>query len=397
MANASRKAKRWSYSAGEWGVNRVRVFDRGSKGIYREFFETIPEAGDKRRRVRMALGHADRERAKVKADEVALAFRRQEPVRPAEPTLEMLIDMYEREVSARKGPEKRRHDASCAEMFKRFFGADRKVKTLTRLEWDRFIASRRLGIIAPAKAGKGREVGDRAIAYDLKYLLAVLNWATMVGDGTSGVLLGRNPLKGLPLPSEDNPQRPVITAEQYKALRKAAPKVGKIVEVLLVVTHESGHRIGSIRQLRWSDINLRRKRIEWRPENDKIGFGHTTPLTNAAVAVLRQWQRTQPAIGNAWVFPAPKDPSQPCSRHFVRDLWEQLAEAAKLPKGKRLGWHSLRRKFASELKATPLCDLAQLGGWKDVQTLLTCYITPDEATQRAALAQRKTLYARGLA
>ncbi len=305
--------------------------------------------------------------------------------------------MYEREVSARKSESKRRHDASCAEMFRRCFGTDRKVKTLTRLEWDRFIAGRRVGTIAPAKARKGHQVGERAIAYDLKDLLAVLNWATVIGDGAGGVLLERNPLKGLPLPSEDNPQRSVITAEQYKALRKAAPKVGQLVEVLLVVTHESGHRIGSVRQLRWTDVDLKRRMIEWRPENDKIGFGHTTPLTNAAVAALKRWQRAQPAIGATWVFPAPGNSSQPCSRHYVRDLWERLADKAKLPKGKRLGWHSLRRKFASELKATPLRDLAQLGGWKDVQTLLTCYITPDEATQRAALAQRKTLYARGLA
>ena len=53
-----------------------------------------------------------------------------------------------------------------------------------------------------------------------------------------------------------------------------------------------------------------------------------------------------------------------------------------------LGWHSLRRKFATELKATPLKDLCYLGGWKDPQTVLKCYQRPDEETMRTALASR---------
>ena len=51
------------------------------------------------------------------------------------------------------------------------------------------------------------------------------------------------------------------------------------------------------------------------------------------------------------------------------------------------GWHSLRRQFATELKHTPLKDLCALGGWKDYQTLLTCYQHPDAVTMRAALEQ----------
>lgn len=172
--------------------------------------------------------------------------------------------------------------------------------------------------------------------------------------------------------------------------------MGRHVDLLLVLAHETGHRIGSVRQLRWSDVDLERKAIVWRRENDKIGFGHTTPLTDIAVAALKAVREAEEATGERWIFPAPEDESQPYSRHLVRDYWERMAKAAKLPKGQRLGWHSLRRKFASELKATPLRDLAQLGGWKCAQTILTCYIAPDEATQRAALEQRKSLHAGGL-
>lgn len=396
MANATKRKKGWSYSTGEWGANRVRAYDRGTKGIFLEFYESESGVIGGRKRVRMTLGHSDREAAKTKADEIALAFRRHEVIRPPELTLSTLFDNYEREVSKEKGESKRKHDERCAEMFLRFLGAKRNPRTLSRLEWDRFIADRRRGTIAPGKVKKACKVGERVIAYDLKWLLSVLNWATMAGDGRGGVMLDRNPLKGLPLPKEESPRRSVVTAEQYTELLKAAKAMGRHVDLLLVLAHETGHRIGSVRQLRWSDVDLERKAIVWRRENDKIGFGHTTPLTDIAVAALKAVQDAEQSTGERWIFPAPGDESRPYSRNLARDYWERMAKAAKLPKGQRLGWHSLRRKFASELKATPLRDLAHLGGWKCAQTILTCYIAPDEATQRAALEQRKSLHAGGL-
>ena len=60
-----------------------------------------------------------------------------------------------------------------------------------------------------------------------------------------------------------------------------------------------------------------------------------------------------------------------------------------------LGRHSLRRKFATELKHTPLKDLCYLGGWKEPQTVLKCYQRPDESTMREALEGRKPLKALG--
>jgi len=48
----------------------------------------------------------------------------------------------------------------------------------------------------------------------------------------------------------------------------------------------------------------------------------------------------------------------------------------------------LRRKFATDLKHEPLADLCSLGGWKDHNTILKCYMRPDEVTMRGALARR---------
>jgi len=72
----------------------------------------------------------------------------------------------------------------------------------------------------------------------------------------------------------------------------------------------------------------------------------------------------------------------------VFNLWKRIAAKADLPSGQRFGWHSLRRKFATELRNTNLRDLCDLGGWKSIQTLLSCYVRPDEDSQRTALEER---------
>ena len=54
----------------------------------------------------------------------------------------------------------------------------------------------------------------------------------------------------------------------------------------------------------------------------------------------------------------------------------------------RRGWHSLRRKFASDYMDQPLKVLCELGGWKNAQTVLTCYQRADQRRLRKALEHR---------
>jgi len=385
-------AKGWSYIAGEKGATRVRVFDRGGRGLYLEYWDRPAGPRGPRQRVRQALGHTDRERAKEQAEALALAFRRQEGAPRAPITLGALFASYLTEVTPEKERTSRQHDARCAEMFCRYFGAERRPLTLSRREWDRFIADRRAGRVAPKGVELGKPVGARIIAYDLLTLRAVLNWATVAGDGEGGVLLERNPLKDLPLPRTESPARKVLTAEQYQALRVAACRFrNPRVLAFLVLAHETGHRAASIRQLRWSDVDLDRKTVRWRAEADKLGYEHTTPLTGEAVAALVAYQRHTQAIGDVWVFPSERGGAGPLTKDGASHLWKRLAAKAGLPAGQRYGWHSCRRKFATELKQTNLKDLCALGGWKATQTLLTCYVAPDQATQREALATRREL------
>ena len=56
---------------------------------------------------------------------------------------------------------------------------------------------------AVAGAPLGMPIGDRQIPHDLKFISAVLRWATMAGDGAGGVLLDRNPCSGFPMGVND--------------------------------------------------------------------------------------------------------------------------------------------------------------------------------------------------
>ncbi len=188
----------------------------------------------------------------------------------------------------------------------------------------------------------------------------------------------------------------MLVAEAFEKMLAVAPKVSPLCPLLLMTVHETGHRVGAVLQLRWSDLDLDNARVRWRAESDKLRSAHETPLSAAAVEWLKRARRERAHLGDGWVFPAPERSWQPVSRHRARTWWNRLESLSGIAPEPGRGWHSLRRKFATELKNTPLRDLAQLGGWKSAQTILKCYQRADDVTLRAALASRGSLTAAGL-
>ena len=392
MANS--RTRSWSWTTGEKGKNRVRLYDRGPRGITLDTFVRDPLTGAMTRK-RLALGRVDRETAKRKAEDLARTLRTTGRIKAEELTLGQLFDSYEREVTPGKGDHAQKHDQRALAMMRRYFGAHRLVSALDRRDWDGFIRDRQSGKIRPGKDRRRPVTGPRVVEQDLRLLNAVFNWARLVRDASGARLVADNPFAGFQVPRQENPRRPILTHDEFEAMVAAAPAVNPTMETLLVVANATGHRINSIRMLRWSDVDFDAHTIRWRADHDKIGHEHVTPLTpDAREALLRQRQRSL-VIGDAeaWVFPAPGVPGEAMSRHLVRDWWQRtevLAEVARVP-GR--GWHSLRRKFATEMKATNLKDLCALGGWKDHNTILKCYQQPDPETMRVALANRGTLRA----
>ena len=378
------KRSRRSYGAGEWGRNRVRIFPDPKTGNFQI------EWRENGRRLTRSLGHRDWARAKRQADEFAAGFAGPEikgkaEAEPEPLTLERLFDIYGEEVTPTKGRHSRRHDRAAMRMFLRFLGRNRDPATLSQRDWDRFIRARRAGRVGPS----GKPVSDRMVEYDLKFLIAVLNWAARSRDEQGRLLLDRNPLKGLRKPTEKSPNRAVLAEDEYQALLKVSRRMDWRFRVALVLAHETGHRIGAIRQLRWTDIDFDGRVVRWRAEHDKSGYEHSTPLTADALSALKEARRENPGSGDVPILPAPRNPATCVSSALAQWWWSRAEKLAGLEPKPGRGWHSLRRKFASDLMNQPLKVLCDLGGWKEARTVLQCYQHTDEVQLRTALEARR--------
>ena len=222
--------------------------------------------------------------------------------------------------------------------------------------------------------------------------MAVLNWAARSRD-EDGNLLDSNPLKGLRKPREKNPTRVVLTEQEYEALLKVSRKVDWRFHVALVLAHETGHRIGAIRKLRWSDIDFEGGEVRWRAKHEKTGYEHVTPVTDEALAALEEARAMGVGTGDGPVLPAPTDASRCVGRSLPSFWWQRAQTLAALEPKPGRGWYSLRRKFASDSMDQPLKVLCELGGWKTAKTVLQCYQQADSGQLRQALANRRRVRA----
>ena len=362
----------------------MRVFPDPKTGLFQI------EWRENGRRLTRSLKHRDWARAKRQADEAAAGFAVHEPNGKAEAepqplTLGTLFDIYGEEVTPSKRRKSWQRDRAAMAMFLKFFGRDRRPETLSQRDWDRFIRERRAGRVGPS----GRPVGNRTTEADLTFLMAVLNWAARSRDEHGRLLLDRNPLKGLRKPVEKNPTRVVLTEGEYHALLGVSRRLDWRFHVALVLAHETGHRIGAIRNLLWSDVDFDGETIRWRAQHEKTGYEHTTPLTPEAMEALEEARRHNPAGADVPVLPATRNPSECVGFPRTRFWWKQAERLAGLEPKPGRGWHSLRRTFASDLMDLPLKVLCELGGWKAAKTVLRCYQQPDEAQLRQAIRSRR--------
>lgn len=380
----------WSYKTGERGRNRVRAYVRPNRGFFLEFYVRDPDTGERKRR-RRSLDIGDSAEAKAEADRLAAKLADQPLVDPDEEiALRTLFDNFIERRGSRLSEDRRSYYEQMRELFCRYFGPWKRALNLNRADWDRFVEDRLRGAVDgrghPVSSPDDRELRSPNTAKkNLKALRAVMNW------GVAADLLESNPTEGYPLPSDRNPPRPRVTQERYEAMLQVAGEVDWRFKLALILANETGHRIGAVRRLRWSDLDLAEGLIRWRGEADKRGKAHITPMTEPAREALRESRSERPAVGEAWVLPAPKHASQPCSKSIMRDWWLRAEELADLEHVNGLGWHGLRRKFADEHRDVAPRDLADLGGWDTPRTILDVYQDADLDAMRDAQRQRRTL------
>jgi integrase len=398
----------WSYIAGEKGVNRVRAYEKVKGGpLFLEWMEDVVDAetglavmdletgAPKRKRQRlslMAAGITTYAAAVVKAEETAEKFQQLGSLDRSGPlTLGRLLELYLKEVTPTKKPNTQLHDKQAARMFRTFFGdkavveqggLDGKVKTeLGRARYNDFMKARREGRIQ----GFPRRVRNRIIEYDIKFLRAVFNWATVERpDGV--VLLTRNPWKGFPVPAESNPARPEMTEDLHERLKANAPDWR--MPAVMELCRETRHRRNSVRQLQWSDLSLTARTVRWRGEFDKTGKESVTPLSERAVVVLRGVPRV---LGSPWVFPAPMDATRPVSNETL-NLWMQRTKERLGLDVRGLGYHGEKRAGVRDPRFRALAPAVQeaiSGTAYDTLKKVYDYVDLDDMREAVAELERE--------
>ncbi len=365
----------WSKSIGERG-HRVRLYEARPGGpIMRSIWVKGKED-------RKSLGHRDRELATREAYELLSDLAMTERAAAEESlTLGMLQDLYLASPQHRAKKERtQKHDERKLKRVVAFLGPSRNVASLSDSDVQRFTIARRAADKQLEHVVAERVVNDRTVEADLKLLIGSLNWALRERTGTGQRLLRENPLFGVRLPKEQNPQRPVMSHDIYQKLAEVATKVHPLLELALIVAEGTGRRLSAWRNLRWDAVDLQAGTIRWRAEFDKSGYEQVVPMSEAVSKALREARKAQAAIGGSPVFPAPQDPTKPCDRYLL-DRWLRRAfEKAEVTPLKGGLWHSLRRKWATERKGYPVKDVAAAGGWRDEGTILKSYQQVDPET-----------------
>src|SRR2546425_2437283 len=369
--------KCWSKSLGERG-RRIRLYEKYPGGpIMRSVFVNGKEA-------RKSLGHRDKEKAIRQGYELVHALLANENALDEQSlTLGLLMDLYLESPAHLTKKARTQHDEGrLLRRVVEFFGRTRNLDTLSESDVKRYTMARRRGEVARPDDENGRPVGDRTIGADLEMLVRALRWAVRERKTNGERLLKESPLVGVRLPSERNPKRPVMSHDVYLRLLDVADRVHPLLKLALTVAEGTGRRLSAWRNLFWDDVDFEAGTIHWRAEHDKKGQEQVVPMSQPVRDALAAARREQKSIGNMPVFPAPRDPSSPCSAEllgtWLRKAYE-LAEITPQPGGM---WHPLRRKWATERKGYPVKDVAAAGGWKDEGTMLKSYQQADPETIR---------------
>lgn len=369
--------KCWTKSLGERGA-RVRLYeDRPGGPIMRSVFVNGKE-------VRKSLGHRDKEKATRQAYELLMALLANENALDEQSlTLGLLADYYlESPAHLSKKARTLRDEGRTLRRVVAWFGPTRRVETLSDSDVRRYTMARRQGTTMSPGADPSRPVNDRTIGADLEMLLRALRWAVRERKTNGERLLKENPLVGVRLPSEKNPRRPVMQHDEYLKLLEVAERVHPLLKVALVVAEGTGRRLSAWRNLLWGDVDFEAGAIRWRAAHDKKGYEQVVPMSEGVKEALAAARRAQGAIGNTPIFPAPRNPAQPCGRHLLDGWLRKAYELAGLTRQPGGMWHTLRRKWATERKGYPIKDVTFAGGWRTERTVLGSYQQADAETVR---------------
>ena len=400
--------KTWSYSVGDRGCS-VRVYERTPGGVlYISASDPTLQDG-KGGYGRVSLGYRDRKRAKKQARALVKELEAGE-TSASNPTLGYVVDLYRHDHVSILKTKTVTWLTTCLDCWVNYLGRSFKVYDIGPREWEAFKAHRSSGAIDArgntVEPDKRRQIRPGTVNLGLEALTMCFNWATMWRVNKRPVL-DRSPVHKLPFLDDANRQRSVWTYDRFLKMLAAAEglemevgwsgkreKVASHLADVLVIAEGTGRRIGAVRQLRYADLLLdqgQHGKVRWRADTDKTRKEWITPISPEVRARLLKVVRARPGLGDAPLFPAPRDPRRPIDHATLRRhlrLAEKAAGVERLPHD---SFHGLRRKFVTERKHLPDVDVAHAAGWRSINTMRRSYQRADEAGVLEAILEPRRL------
>lgn len=293
-------------------------------------------------------------------------------------TLETLItDFYEPYLRLYK-KESSKHTRWHLNSFREFFSKEVSEITPGMLaEWQ--------STALQSKSKKtGKPLAPSTVTRRLAALYAMINWAVHLGYIPPLALT----IKIEPLKKADNERIRTLEAEEKTRLWKAlASEKWKCTYMPLAVTLAlyTGIRCGTLRQLKWSDLDLKNKTARLRAEIMKNNRNYTIPLSKKVITELKRWKEKQ-ASDSVFVLsssPATASKEALTASKIYRDF-EILRSDAEISND--FTWHCFRHTFATELikKNVNLRVVQELMTHRKIDETIR-YTHPDPATKAEAV------------
>lgn len=202
--------------------------------------------------------------------------------------------------------------------------------------------------------------------------LAIVRRGFNLGLREDPPLIRRAPY--IPKLEEDNVRQGFIEQAQYLALREALPEH---LKALVVVAYHCGNRLGELRKLRWSQVDLLSAEIRIEKAQAKAKKPRTLPIYGDMAHWL-EWQAKRRVPGCDLVF---HWNGKPLGSHLKG--WERACKAASLD---GLHFHDLRRSAVRNMERAgiPRHVAMQLSGHKTESVYRRYDIVVEEDLRTAA-------------
>lgn len=165
---------------------------------------------------------------------------------------------------------------------------------------------------------------------------------------------------------------------QRRPLLPALPHFGNHLTPAVLLTLNTGMRLGEVLKLRWGDIDFSRRWLTVEGRTSKTRQTRHIPLNAEAFRVLSQWR--EQCESSSRVFDV--------STSF-KTAWRKLLEPLGIVDFR---WHDLRHHFASRLvqAGVPLNTVRDLLGHSSIaMTLRYAHLAPDQRCEAVALLDEK--------